>query len=270
MENKIKYLWLLLLYIVYSCNNPENKRSNPPEVTTPEPSLITYSFVDTLAHDINAFTQGLLIYNGYLLESTGLEEQSSINKIDTASGKIEVLKSDFNNQIFAEGIAIFKNKLFQLTYKNHLIFEYDINNIKSPIHQHSWPKEGWGMTSDSSSLIISDGSSKLYFLDPNTMVVKRELSVYDHMGAVDSLNELEYIDGYIYANVWKSDFIYKIDPKTGNVVGKISFEGIIQRYDKNFDFNGENVLNGIAWDDENKLMFVTGKNWPLIFKIKLN
>lgn len=275
MKANIISLSILSLILVYSCQQESNStanQSNPnsTENRIPAPSPLTFQIIRTLAHDTSAFTQGFLFENGQLIEGTGLERHTRINRIDTSSAKVEVLKSNYDNDIFGEGITILNNKLYQLTYLNNKIFTFDMDNLKQPIATHTWQNEGWGLTHDSTSLILSDGSSTLYYLNPENMAIVKELKVQDNLGSVDSLNELEYVDDHIYANQWGSDFIYKIDPETGYVVGKMSFEGILELYDKNFQPDPEKVLNGIAWDPENKFMFVTGKNWPLIFKIKIN
>ena len=275
MKANIISLSILSLILVYSCQQESNStanQSNPnsTENRIPEPSPLTFQIIRTLAHDTSAFTQGFLFENGQLIEGTGLERHTRINRIDTSSAKVEVLKSNYDNDIFGEGITILNNKLYQLTYLNNKIYTFDMDNLKQPSATHTWQNEGWGLTHDSTSLILSDGSSTLYYLNPENMAIVKELKVQDNLGSVDSLNELEYVDDHIYANQWGSDFIYKIDPETGYVVGKMSFEGILELYDKNFQPDSEKVLNGIAWDPENKFMFVTGKNWPLIFKIRVN
>ncbi len=275
MKANIIFLSILSLILVYSCQQESNStanQSNPnsTENRIPAPSPLTFQIIRTFAHDTSAFTQGFLFEKGQLIEGTGLERHTRINRIDTSSAKVEVLKSNYDNDIFGEGITILNNKLYQLTYLNNKIYTFDMDNLKQPSATHTWQNEGWGLTHDSTSLILSDGSSTLYYLNPENMAIVKELKVQDNLGSVDSLNELEYVDDHIYANQWGSDFIYKIDPETGYVVGKLSFEGILELYDKSFQPDPEKVLNGIAWDPENKFMFVTGKNWPLIFKIKIN
>lgn len=272
MKTHIISLLLFSLILIFSCQQESKSTTtqSTSENTIPEPTPLTFQIIRTLAHDTSAFTQGFIFDKGQLIEGTGLEKHTRINKIDTSSAKVEVLKSNYDNDIFGEGITILNNKLYQLTYLNNKIYTFDMDNLKQPSATHTWQNEGWGLTHDSTSLILSDGSSTLYYLNPENMAIVKELKVQDNLGSVDSLNELEYVDDHIYANQWGSDFIYKIDPETGYVVGKMSFEGILELYDKNFQPDPEKVLNGIAWDPENKFMFVTGKNWPLIFKIKIN
>lgn len=264
----------ILFTCLTACQNPQQQstETNNTETTAsiPAPSLITYQILGTIPHDTQSFTEGFLIHGKDLYEGTGLEKMTKLIKTDTASGKSQVLNDAFDDKIFGEGITVLKDKLYQLTYKNNLIYVYDLANLKKPIATHNWPKEGWGATNDGTSLIFGDGSSKIYFVDPQSMQVSKELIVKDNTGEVDRINELEYIDGFIFANRWGTEFIYKIDPNSGNIVGKISFEGIIQQYDKNFIADEDNVLNGIAYDLGQQVLFITGKNWPLTFKIKLN
>ncbi len=275
MNKNIIFLYIISLSLLYSCQQgtktePIQASQNSTQSPIPEAIPLTYQIIGTLDHDTSAFTQGFVLDQGSLIEGTGLERHTRINKIDTSTAKVEVLKANYENEVFGEGITILNNKLYQLTYMNNKIYQFDLDNLKQPSGTHSWQKEGWGLTHDSTSLILSDGSSMLYYLNPENMAIIKELKVIDNMGSVDSLNELEYVEGYIFANQWGSDYIYKIDPETGYVVGKISFEGILQLYDKSFQPDPEKVLNGIAWDPMNKFMFVTGKNWPLIFKIRIN
>lgn len=275
MIKNIIFLFIISLSLLYSCQQGTKTEPNligSISTQSPIPAAIplTYQIIGTLDHDTSAFTQGFVLDKGSLIEGTGLERLTRINKIDTSTAKVEILKANYEDHVFGEGITILNNKLYQLTYMNNKIYQFDLANLRQPSATHSWQKEGWGLTHDSTSLILSDGSSTLYYLNPENMAIIKELKVQDNMGSVDSLNELEYVDGYIFANQWGSDFIYRIDPKTGYVVGKISFEGVLQLYDKSFLPDPEKVLNGIAWDPVNKYMFVTGKNWPLIFKIRIN
>ncbi|SEL88063.1 glutaminyl-peptide cyclotransferase [Parapedobacter koreensis] len=260
---------LLLSLVMGACTNPSNVRENSvPERNVPSPHLIRYSVVDKITHDTTAFTQGLVVYNGDLLEGTGQQKRTLIRTIDTLTGKAKTLYSTYRNDIFGEGITVLGEKLYQLTYQNHVVYVFDIKNFSEFEKTFTWQREGWGCTTDSTSIILSDGTASLFFVNPNSFNVEREITVVDDKGPVVDLNELEYIDGYVYANRWHSDTIYKIDPHTGHVVGLMHIDGLIQRYKPDFIDTGENVLNGIAWDQRNKTLFITGKNWPTIFKIK--
>jgi len=262
---------ILFSLVIYACTNqPKVRNNNTSEPGVETPSLITFSIVDTIKHDTSAYTQGLIVYKGDLLESTGLVRRTLIRKIDTLNGQTKTLYAKYNQDIFGEGITLLGEELFQLTYRNNLVYVFDVKDFSKPVKTFNWEREGWGCTTDSTSIIISDGSSSLFFVDPNTFKIEREIKVNDNLGEVDNLNELEYINGYIYANRWHSNKIYKISPENGDVVGLMHFDGIIQMYDPEFMDNGENVLNGLAWDRKNETLFITGKNWPIIFKVKLN
>ncbi|MEJ7675351.1 MAG: glutaminyl-peptide cyclotransferase [Chitinophagaceae bacterium] len=179
-----------------------------------------------------------------------------------------------DSTIFGEGITIFKNKIYQLTWESNKIFVYDIGNISKPIKTLNWPYQGWGITNDGNSLIISDGSNKLYYVLPdeekNNMKQLKIISVADNTGTLDMINELEYIDGYVYANRWQTDDILKIDTSNGHVSGKMDLKGILAQYAAK-DINlGSEVLNGIAYDSATKKLYITGKRWPKMFEIKLN
>jgi len=225
-------------------------------------------------HDNKAFIQGLEFYNGKLYEGTGEPNQSSLRIVDIKSGVPEKKYTIADPQIFGEGVTIFNNKIYQLTWQNNKVFVYNLNNIFKPIETLNWRYEGWGITHDSKNLIISDGSDKLYYVLPDEgakeMKLLKTLSVADNMGKVDSLNELEYINGYIYANRWYTNDIVKIDTANGHVVGKINMTGLLQQYAPDYRATEADVLNGIAYDSATKKLYITGKNWPKLFEIKLN
>jgi glutamine cyclotransferase len=209
-----------------------------------------------------------------LYESTGLPNESSLRIVDLKSGKPLKNHVITDSSVFGEGITIFKNKIFQLTWENKKAFVYNVNDITKPIQILNWPRDGWGITNDGSSLIISDGSDKLYVVnhDPakSEFQLQKIISVSDNNGPVDSLNELEYINGYLYSNVWLSNDIVKVDLSNGHVVGKINCEGLLNQYAKTSIDKETNVLNGIAYDSASNKVFITGKNWPKLFEISLN
>ena len=258
-----------------SCNTETPSSSNQTEQELVDndvqtPALISYRIVDTFAHDISAFTEGLQFYQGFLYEGTGQEGKTAIQVTDPSSGKITDRYKDYNSDIFGEGITIHNGRLYQLTYHNKLAYVFDLFNLNKAIKTIDWPKEGWGCTTDGEHIIISEGSSHIYFADTENLHIKREITVRDNTGEVDQLNELEYIDGYIFANRWHADQIYKIDPQNGHVVGVLHFEGQLNRYAPSYQPGEEDVLNGIAWDEEKKEMYLTGKNWPLVFKVRID
>ena len=222
-----------------------------------------YEVVNSYPHNKDAFTQGLEYYNGYLYEGTGLNGRSSLRKVDLKTGEIEKIHH-LEDKYFGEGITIFNDKIYQLTWKSRTGFIYNLDF--ELIEKFSYKTEGWGLTHNNKELIMSDGSNHLYFLNPETLEKTKEIKVTKQGKKVNNLNELEYIKGKIYANVWQKDYIVIIEPTTGKVEGIIDLKGIINPDDYNYELN---VLNGIAYDSDNDRLFVTGKLWPKIFEIKI-
>ncbi|MBS1495920.1 MAG: glutaminyl-peptide cyclotransferase [Bacteroidetes bacterium] len=262
---------ILFLAVLVACNN-NNDNHNP--VVAPvdygiaAPTQISYNIIAVHPHDTSAYTQGLQLYNGKMYEGTGDFETSSLRITDYKTGKVEKKHMMGTAKIFGEGINIFKNKIYQLTWQSNVVYEYDLNNIDKPIKTFNWPYEGWGITNNGTNLIVSDGSANLYFVNPDDFKVINTLGVVDNNGPVDQLNELEYINGYVYANVYQTDFIVKIDPENGHVVGKMTLSNLLKPTDIVKDRT--DVLNGIAYDSTSKTMFITGKRWPKLFELKLN
>jgi len=231
-----------------------------------KPENLTYQVINTYPHSTDHFTQGLEIHNGKFYESTGLKGKSGIFRFDINTGKILQSKM-MNKKYFGEGITIFDGKIYQLTYKAKKGFIYDLKTFAVKDSFTYEPNEGWGITHNEQYLIKSDSSEFLRFLDPKTLNVEKTIAVYDQTGPVKLLNELEYYKGYIYANIWTTNIIVKIDPNTGKVLSKINLSGILSmmyKSEKEVD-----VLNGIAINPENGKIYVTGKLWPEIFEIKL-
>jgi len=220
--------------------------------------------VKTYPHDKKAFTQGLAFDNGRLYEGTGLQGSSSLRKVDLKTGRVLKIRS-LNPRYFGEGITVFGNRIIQLTYRSRVGFVYDKNSFRL-IKEFSYPTEGWGITHDGKWLIMSDGTSKLRFLDPETFGEVRTVVVHDHRGEISGLNELEFVQGEIFANIWQEDRIARIDLKTGRVTGWIELPGLLRPQDIAGDID---VLNGIAYDAANHRLFVTGKLWPKLFEIEL-
>jgi len=224
-----------------------------------------YRVIHTYPHDPDAFTQGLIYVDGYLYESTGRNGKSSIRKVDLATGKV-LQHYDLAQQYFGEGLTNWDDDLVQLTWQAHLGFVYDRASFKWK-RSFEYAGEGWGLTQDGKHLILSDGTPVLRFLDPQTFEETRRLPVTDEKGQpVVNINELEYIHGEIYANIWETDQIVRISPKTGRIVGRIDLTGII---DKKTLSDPNAVLNGIAYDAKQDRIFVTGKLWPKLFEIKI-
>jgi len=232
--------------------------------TVPAPVVYNYTIVHSYPHDPTAFTEGLVYWSGNLYESTGLNGQSSLRKVDLPSGKI-LQQIPLANEFFGEGLAILGNQAYQLTWKNHQVFRYDVSDFKLE-KTFSYDPDGWGLTSDGQSLIASDGTNTIRFIDPATFTTQRTIEVTMMGQPVKELNELEYIKGEIYANIWQTNFIVRIDPKTGTIVGVINFGDLLSMNDRTPDAD---VLNGIAYDVENDRLFITGKKWSKIYEVKL-
>lgn len=223
-----------------------------------------YEVINTFPHDTHAYTQGLLFTNGALLESTGREGQSSLRQVELQTGKV-LNQVNVPRPYFAEGLALLNGKLYQLTWQHGVGFIYDAATFDK-LGEFKYYGEGWGLTTDGSSLILSDGSHRLRFLDPETLTVTKTINVLDRGRPIDRLNELEYIKGEIYANIWHEDRIARIDPNTGNVKSWIDLSGLSNLSEAT---DKEGVLNGIAYDPTGDRLFVTGKLWPKLFEIRL-
>ena len=271
----MKYILVIaLLGSLTACNNTKDSDHNgidssliPAYVGIAPPANITYTILAQHPHDTSAYTQGLQIFNGKLYEGTGDYETSSLRITDWKTGTVEKKHMMGTDKIFGEGINIFKNKIYQLTWQSNIVYVYDVNNIDKPINTFNWPYQGWGITNNGKELIISDGSANLYFVNPSDFKVQNTVAVVTNEGPVDSLNELEYIDGFVYANVYQTNYIVKIDSESGHVVGKMTFANLLQSSEK---IPGRtDVLNGIAYDSTTKTMLITGKRWPKLFDVKL-
>ena len=223
-----------------------------------------YRIVHTYSHDPAAFTQGLIYLDGFLYESTGLNGKSSLRKVDLKSGKI-LQQHDLPQNLFGEGLTNWGSTLVQLTWKAHTGFVYDRTSF-SLLRTFHYPWEGWGLTQDGTNLILSDGSSTLHFLDAKDFHEVRHIVVTDGGVEVHDLNELEYIHGEIYANIWQTDYIAIVSPKDGHVTGWIDLTGLLPDTER---ANSDAVLNGIAYDAAHDRLFVTGKLWPELFEIQL-
>ena len=230
-------------------------------------ALPTYDFkvVRSYPHDTQAFTEGLLYRDGVLYESTGLNGKSSIRKVDLASGKV-LQSKDIPPQYFGEGLTEWGDTLVGLTWQTQTGFVFDLKTFELK-SQFAYPGEGWGLTHNGKELIMSDGTSTLRFLDPKTFLEVRRVKVTADGIAVDQLNELEVVEGDIYANIWHTNTVARIDQTTGKITGWIDFSKLYP--DAGKGLNGENVMNGIAYDAEKKRLFVTGKLWPKIYEVKI-
>jgi glutamine cyclotransferase len=271
--NQIKHcIFLLCVIVIFSHCGGDKKSETPTEnITTPqtpEIPVLEYSIAATWPHDTTSFTEGLLIHNNQLFESTGSPSGSNFKSVfgivNVKTGKIDVKVELDKNTYFGEGIAILKDKIYQITYQNQLGFIYDAKSYKKIGQFNYQNKEGWGMTTDGTHIIMSDGTENLTFMDTDLKVVKT-LTVTENSYAQQALNELEFINGYIYANVWMTTYIVKIDPATGNIVARINLAPM--------DYNIKNLypkaleMNGIAFDSIADKIYVTGKAWPFIYEV---
>jgi len=231
------------------------------QTTTP---VCSYRVINLFPHDPGAYTQGLELADGELFEGTGLYGQSSIRRVDFSTGEVLQMRP-LSDSHFGEGITLWGPSLIQLTYRSHIGFVYDRESFE-PVGQVTYPTEGWGLTHDSQRLIMSDGSADLFFRDPETFAELGRVEVHDHTGPIRWLNELELVGGEVYANVWQTDRIARIEPSTGEVVAWVDLSGLLDPY---VPGGSPGVLNGIAYDAWSNRLLVTGKRWPLLFEIEL-
>lgn len=248
-----------------STGMPSSPAGTMEAVAPPQtPQIYDYHIKNIFPHDPQAFTQGLVYWNGVLYEGTGLYGRSSLRKVEVETGAV-LQQHDLDAEFFGEGIAVVGDRMFQLTWQNGVGFIYDRESFEE-LQRFSYATEGWGLTYDGEYLIMSDGTPTIYYLDPDTLQEIRRLHVMLEGRPLPRLNELEYVDGKILANVWQTDFIVQIDPETGVVDGVYDFTGLLQQGPP---FQGSyDVLNGIAYDAENRRLFVTGKLWPYLFEVE--
>jgi glutaminyl-peptide cyclotransferase len=236
----------------------------PKVIVLPEnaPEELTYEVVNSYPHDTDDYTQGLLINDGFLYESTGQKGESALKKKNLNSG--ETLQAvNLSDDLFGEGLALLNDEFYQLTWKARKGFVYNIQ--MEQIRTFTYQTEGWGLTNYGNQLLMTSGDEKILFIEPLSFTVSDEIEVYDNNEKIDSLNEMEVIDGLIYANVWLKDYIVVIDPETGEVLKNIDFSGLLSKDEK----DDVDVLNGIAYDKVTNRIFVTGKYWPKLFEVKL-
>jgi glutaminyl-peptide cyclotransferase len=250
-------VFLSFLFLLSSCGKEKTKET-PVEK---DPLAMRYTVRTQWPHDTEAFIQGLVIHDGKLYEGTGQEGRSWIGIVDIKTGKADK-KIILDDRYFGEGITILNNKIYQLTYKSKVGFIYDLETFKK-IGEFNYDSEGWGITHDAHHLIMSNGTDKLVFLDTTSLKPVKTLQVTDEKGPVQKLNELEFVEGFIMANVWETNIIVKIDPQNGKVVGRLDLSPLTR--DARMRYPNAEVLNGIAYDPTTKLMLVTGKDWPMFY-----
>lgn len=264
---------ILLLLGLQSCQNGNHAEKTTIVVQALSTPVLSYYVTNNFPHDTTLFIEGFLFYQGKLFESTGspldmTSTRSLIGIQDLKTGKLDIKVELDRSKYFGEGIVILKNKLYQLSYKNQLGFVYDASTFKKLAEFKYANAEGWGLTTDSVSLIMSDGTDKLTFLDPEKLSPVKTISVTENGLPLDKLNELEFIKGFIYANVWGTNDIVKIDPATAKVVGKLDFNALALTEKNNNP--GALEMNGIAYDPDNDKIYITGKLWANIYQIELN
>ncbi len=261
------FLYFAVLAMLLACNN--SKTPTTEKASTP---ILNFSFVNSYPHDTNAFTEGFLFHDGKLFESTGATQElpqtrSLFGIVDLQTGKIDVKAEIDRNKYFGEGIAFLNGKVYQLTYQSKVGFVYDASTFKKMKEFPLPTAEGWGMTTDGKNLIMSDGTEKLTFLDPSSLQVTKTLTITENGYATNNINELEYIKGFIYANIWQTNTMVKIDPSNGVVVAKFDLSALA--YQAQSIYTGSLEMNGIAYDSTTNRLFVTGKMWPKIIEIEI-
>ena len=239
----------------------EHSASTGSASRTPE---YTFKVIHVFPHDPQAFTQGLFYHNGFLYEGTGLNGRSSLRKVRLETGEV-LQRTDLAPEFFGEGIALLKNEIVQLTWQSQTGFVYSANDF-SLLRRFSYTGEGWGLTTNGTDFFMSDGTAEIRVLDGATLREKRRLKVHDGNTPITRLNELEYVEGEILANVWQTDRIARISPQSGKVVGWIDLTGLLSSV---YKLEQGAVLNGIAYDPTKKRLFVTGKLWPSIYEIQI-
>jgi glutamine cyclotransferase len=256
------FLRLALVLLTACCPFLSGQTSD--QVSAHPPQEYTFAIVSAYPHDTTAFTQGLAYRDGFVYEGTGREGQSSLRKVRLETGEI-IQQVNLDPDLFGEGITLLNDKVIQLTWKSEIGFVYDLSGFHL-LRRFSYSGEGWGLATDGRELFMSDGTSEIRVLDRDTFQEKRRIRVHDGSTPVNQLNELEFVEGQIFANVWHSNRVARISPQTGDVVGWIDLTGLLSPM---YRLEPEAVLNGIAYDPVRKRLFVTGKLWPRVFEIRL-
>ncbi len=228
------------------------------------PKKYGYKVIHTFPHNRDAFTQGLVYDKGVLYEGTGQETGSTLREVALETGKV-IRQLNLDDSLFGEGITLYHDRIYQVTWKNKIGFVYNKSDFKL-INKIYYQTEGWGLTNIDDKIVMSDGTNILYFFEPEMFTIVKRIEVYDNEKKVDQLNEIEYINGEIWANIWMTDLIARIDPVSGKVLAYIDLKGILPKSDRDAETD---VLNGIAYDNQGKRIFVTGKRWPKLFEIKV-
>ncbi len=268
--NIMKYIApFVAAFIITACNNNKTGEQVIDSNVVSAPPSISYNIVNTYPHDTTSFTEGLQLYNNELYESTGNKGESKLLRVDLKSGKV-TQELALNDEYFGEGLTVLRDTIYQMTWQEKVGFVYDAKTFKL-IRTFVLDRDGWGMTTDGQYLITSDGTSNIAYREPSTFRTMKIVSVTDNNGPVGNINELELVKGYLYANIWNTNYIVRIDPASGKVVGKMDLSGVLEQAAKQTpDPNRGNVLNGIAYDSVKNSFLLTGKYWPVLLEVKLN
>ena len=271
------FLFAIVVTALAACNNDNNsadgkkdqgggsENGNAGSAGTPAPKPISYSILGTYPHDTSSFTQGLIVYNGELYEGTGEYGHSRLLKTDLKTGRTKQ-ESKLTEKYFGEGITILHDTVYQLTWREKVVFAYTLKDFKK-VKEFSINTEGWGITNNGKELIVSDGSSNLYYYSPSTFELLNTQTVTEGGSLSYNLNELEYINGFIYANQWQQPYILKIEPGSGSIVGKVDLTDMWNRVKAKDPV--ADVPNGIAFDSTSKKIYITGKKWPELYEVEL-
>ena len=256
--------------IIAGCNTHNDKPADNPDDTNPvsdnRPAAMAYTITNSYPHNPQSFTEGLEWHDSVLYEGTGLEKHSRLAVVSLKTGT-DIKSVKLDDQYFGEGITVLNGKIYELTWQSGKAFVYDAKTFKK-IKEFTYEGEGWGMTNNGKEIIMSNGSSKIVYRNPETFAITKTIDVTNDTGAVNYINELELVDGFIYANIWETKYIIKINPESGKVVSVADFTGIQEQYGINPQ--QVDVLNGIAYDKAEKRFFITGKYWPKVFEVKFN
>jgi len=269
MNKQASILLVLFTTLLFSCNSDNNTNANN-ENAIAAPTSLSYEVIKVYPHDTSAYTQGLEWNGSKLIEGTGLEGKSVLQVLDT-NMKILGNKVKLDKEYFGEGTTIFQDKIYQLTWKNHKVFVYDAKTLKK-INELYWPYEGWGLTHNDTTLIVSTGESNIYFVDPVHFSIQKTLGVFNQYGYLSNINELEFANGQLYANIYGRNEVVVIDPQTGQVKSSIDFSNLLAQAGVKYDplsIDAGYVLNGIAYNAGKKTFFITGKCWPVLVEIRL-
>lgn len=259
-----KILFVLALAGIFSCKNEDKPGGTDPKPNAPK--IMSYSIIGTFPHDTSSYTQGLLIYKGEMYEGTGNYGRSKLLKVDLQTGK-SLKEISLDKAYFGEGITILNDTIYQLTWKEKKVFAYTLADFKK-VKEFTINHDGWGLTNDGKNLIVSDGSSTLYYYDPAAFTLLKSQDVTEAGSLSFNLNELEFIDGFIYANQYEASYIFKIDPSTGAIVAKADLTTMWNRI-KAIDPDAD-VPNGIAYDAATKKIYITGKWWPELYEVQFS